>query len=115
MQRLHLDDLAGRLLELGRWHHLDLPAIAERDELIPLGPSREHFRRDGDLLHPAREPQGVLDEIKRGMGSLEFSAQYQQRRFHSAAISSNGHGLKPTTVRPLPFQVIELSSAGTRR
>ena len=79
MQRLHLDDLAGRLLELGRWHHLDLPAIAERDELIPLGPSREHFRRDGDLLHPEREPQWVLDEIKRGMGSLEFSAQYQQR------------------------------------
>src|SRR5829696_8525502 len=75
MQRLHLDDLAGRLLELGRWHHLDLPAIAERDELIPLGPSREHFRRDGDLLHPEREPQWVLDDIKRGMGSLEFSAQ----------------------------------------
>ena len=95
MQRLHLDDLAGRLLELGRWHHLDLPAIAERDELIPLGPSREHLRRDGDLLHPEREPQWVLDEIKRGMGSLEFSPI-------STAADSTLAGPRPVVQNPRP-------------
>jgi hypothetical protein len=29
MQRLHVDDLVGALLEQGGWHHLDLPAIAD--------------------------------------------------------------------------------------
>src|SRR5215217_7316050 len=45
MQRLHVDDLVGRLLEQGGWNHLDLPAIAEVDEAIPLGPAREYVRR----------------------------------------------------------------------
>ena len=31
------------------------------------------------MLHPAREPLAILDEIKREMGSLRFSAQYLQR------------------------------------
>ena len=80
MQRLHVDDLVGHLLEHGGFDHLDLPAIAEVDEAIPLGPGRHHGRRSvGDVLHPEREPLPVLDEIKRAMGSLEFSAQYQQR------------------------------------
>ena len=79
MQRLHVDDLVGQLLETGGWEHLDLPAIAERDEAIALGPGRVHLRRMGDLLHPEREPQQILDDIKRDMGSFEFSAQYQQR------------------------------------
>jgi len=79
MQRLHVDDLVGRLLEQGGWNHLDLPAIAEVDEAIPLGPAREYVRRAGHVLHPEREPRAVLEEIRRAMGSLEFSAQYQQR------------------------------------
>src|SRR5437762_4090562 len=36
MQRLHAEDLAGRLIKDGGWRHLDLPAIATRDERIPL-------------------------------------------------------------------------------
>ena len=79
MQRLHVDDLVGHLLEHGGFEHLDLPAIAEVDEAIPLGPGRQHVRSIGDVLHPEREPLPVLEEIKRAMGSLEFSAQYQQR------------------------------------
>jgi predicted phage terminase large subunit-like protein len=78
MQRLHLDDLVGHLLEHGGWTHLNLPAIAECEHRVPLGPSRFHLRRSGELLHPAREPGKVLDEFKRSMGSLEFAAQYQQ-------------------------------------
>ena len=34
MQRLHLDDLAGHLLEKGGFEHLCLPAIAEQPESI---------------------------------------------------------------------------------
>jgi predicted phage terminase large subunit-like protein len=78
MQRLHPDDLVGHLLEQEGWTHLNLPAIAELEERIPLGPDRFHVRKPGDLLHPEREPKAVLDQIKRTMGSAEFQAQYQQ-------------------------------------
>jgi hypothetical protein len=30
----------------------------------------------GDVLHPAREPLESLEQTRRGMGSLDFSAQY---------------------------------------
>jgi predicted phage terminase large subunit-like protein len=78
MQRLHVDDLVGHLLEQEGWTHLNLPAIAEQEDLVELGPGRYHRRRAGDLLHPEREPQSVLDELKSSMGSLDFAAQYQQ-------------------------------------
>jgi predicted phage terminase large subunit-like protein len=84
MQRLHPDDLVGRLLEEneGRewqdWLHLTLPAIAVEEESIPLGGDRYNERKPDELLHPERESQKVLDDIKRAMGSLDFAAQYQQ-------------------------------------
>src|SRR3984893_11508874 len=76
MQRLHVDDLVGVLLDEGGWEHLDLPAIADRDEAIPLGNGRVHRRRPGDVIDEVREPKPVLDEIKRTLGSLTFSSQY---------------------------------------
>ena len=79
MQRLHEDDLAGKLLREEGWRHLDLPAIAEEDQEIPIAPGVVHRRRKGEVLHPARESLAVLEEIKREIGSLAFSAQYLQR------------------------------------
>jgi predicted phage terminase large subunit-like protein len=78
-QRLHEDDLPGRLLREGGWHHLDLPAIAQEDQEIPIGPDAVHRHRKGEALHPEREPLALLEGIKREMGSLTFSAQYLQR------------------------------------
>jgi predicted phage terminase large subunit-like protein len=78
MQRLHEDDLAGKLLREGGWKHLNLPAIAEQDEDIPIGQNAVHHRKVGDVLHPEREPLWVLEKLKREMGSIAFSAQYQQ-------------------------------------
>jgi len=78
MQRLHPDDLAGHLLEQGGWAHLNLPAIAEQESSVRLSPNRSHRRSVGDLLHPERESQAALDELKASMGSMEFTAQYQQ-------------------------------------
>ena len=81
MQRLHEEDLAGHLLEQGGWHHLDLPAIAIADQQVRIGPEPAdvHERREGDVLHPAREPLSALERIRADLGSLAFSAQYQQR------------------------------------
>ena len=37
MQRVHLDDLSGYLMEAGGWTVLSLPAIAEQDETVAIG------------------------------------------------------------------------------
>ena len=78
MQRLHLDDLVGQLLEQGGWRHLNLPAIAEEETVARLSGGRNKRRQIGELLHPERESQAALDELRASMGSMEFSAQYQQ-------------------------------------
>jgi predicted phage terminase large subunit-like protein len=80
MQRLHEDDLVGRLLrdQPDEWSVLSLPAIAEQEEKIEIGNKRYHVRRVGDLLHAEREPLSVLESYRAQMGSDVFAAQYQQ-------------------------------------
>ena len=79
MQRLHEDDLAGHLIQQGGWNHLNLPAIALEDETIKLGSGRTLYRRIDDILHPERESRDALEAVKAEVGSLLFSAQYQQQ------------------------------------
>jgi predicted phage terminase large subunit-like protein len=78
MQRVHQDDLAGYLQEQGGFEVLNLPAIAQRNETYFLGDGRTYDRQKGELLHPEHEPAHVLAELKREMGPIAFSAQYQQ-------------------------------------
>ena len=81
MQRLHVDDLVGHILENEgeHWVHLDLPAIAEEPQAVAIGNGNVHKRKIGDVLHPEREPFEVLQQQQATMGSAAFSAQYQQR------------------------------------
>jgi hypothetical protein len=79
MQRLNEDDLAGKLSNEGSWHQLNLSAIAEEDQDIPIGSGVVHRRRKGEALHPERESLTLLEGMRREMGSLNFSAQYLQR------------------------------------
>jgi len=81
MQRLHVDDLVGRVLEneAGDWTHLDLPAIAQETQDIPIGTGQVFHRDIGDILHPQRESSITLDRLRRNLGSEVFSAQYLQR------------------------------------
>jgi len=78
MQRLHIDDFVAYLLDQGGWTHLNLPAIAESEQHVQLGPERYYVRKPGEVLHPEREPLLVLEQQKKDMGSMDFSAQYQQ-------------------------------------
>jgi predicted phage terminase large subunit-like protein len=78
MQRVHEEDLVGYLLEQGGFEILNLPAVAQRTETFDLGYGRTYTRRTGEILHPAHEPAEVLLELKRNMGPIAFSAQYQQ-------------------------------------
>jgi predicted phage terminase large subunit-like protein len=79
MQRLHMEDLAGRLLEKGGFDHLCLRAIAETDETILLDCDRVHHRKAGEVLDVSREPRAALERLRNSMTPLVFSAQYQQR------------------------------------
>lgn len=78
MQRVHEDDLVGHLLDQPGWSVLNLPAIAELTETIPLPGGREYVRKPGDVLHAAREPIKVLQDLREQMGNQMFSAQYLQ-------------------------------------
>jgi len=77
MQRLHEDDLAGHVLSAGRqegynrdpaghesgnttasessslhWVHLDLPAIAIKDQRIQISKNKFYNRKANEILHP---------------------------------------------------------------
>ena len=92
MQRLHENDLAGHLLDQGGWEHLDLPAIAVEDSVIPLGP------RQGDdatgRRHPAsgaREQGGSRphqggDRQPDVFGPVSAAAGSARRQSHSARL-----------------------------
>src|SRR5216684_4907237 len=78
-QRLHEQDLIGHILTLGGWEHLNLPEEYEpgRESETSLGPY-DIRTEEGELLWPEKFPHPVLDKLKRGLGPLHYSAQYQQ-------------------------------------
>lgn len=80
MQRLHEGDLCGYILAEGGWYHLNLPAIATEDQKVRYGWGKHNVweRHVGDLLHPDRESLASLQRMKSEIGSMAFSAQYQQ-------------------------------------
>ena len=78
MQRLHDDDLAGRLIRQGGWQHLRIPAIASDSERLLIGPNKFFLREPGEVIDPVREPKKALEQLRSDMGSAFFQAQYQQ-------------------------------------
>ena len=77
MTRWHEDDLAGRLLKHmqngtgEKWEVINLPAIAEENDLLG--------RKPGEPLWPERYDLKELNRIKDTTGSYWWSALYQQR------------------------------------
>lgn len=78
MQRLHEQDSTGHLLEKGGWLHRSFPAIAQDDEEWQLRNGKTITRAAGELLHKERETYAVLDDLRRDLGQMHFSAQYLQ-------------------------------------
>lgn len=100
MQRLHEEDLVGVLLARGGWEQLCLPAIATEDAMIPLTRGRVHMRREGDILHPARESLETLMQLKAILGSSVFSAQYQQQPVPAAGNMAKAEWILQYTMLP---------------
>jgi len=81
MQRLHEDDLVGHVLRQDDWQLLKFPAIAEEDEsyLIQTPYGLKTFgRRQGEALHPEREPLELLARMRETQNEYNFAGQYQQ-------------------------------------
>jgi predicted phage terminase large subunit-like protein len=78
MQRLHQDDLTGYLLEKGGWQHLCLPMVAAAREVHDFGAVCK-TREIGEFLHDGRENAETIERTKRELGSMAFSAQFQQQ------------------------------------
>jgi predicted phage terminase large subunit-like protein len=85
MQRLHLDDLVGHVLQQEGWEVLNFPAIAEADETHTIKTRygaqtlvRTVTRRAGEALHPQRESLDTLHMIRETLGEYNFAGQYQQ-------------------------------------
>ncbi|HVL74109.1 MAG TPA: hypothetical protein VM434_19730 [Beijerinckiaceae bacterium] len=96
MQRLHQDDLVGHVLDKEPWEVLSIPAIAPEDLTYGIGPlpHEVYRRRAGEVLHPEREPPEALEAIRRNLGTLNFSAQYQQD-----PQPAEGHAIKRDWIR----------------
>jgi predicted phage terminase large subunit-like protein len=79
MQRLHQDDLAGRLLANGGWTHFNLPALAPYNQSIALGNGGvKHWLCD-EPLEGERCGHEELERKKREIGSVKFNTQYLQQ------------------------------------
>jgi predicted phage terminase large subunit-like protein len=114
MQRLHQYDLAGAQLESGNWEHLNLPAIAIEDQTIPIGKGRVVHRREGEVLHPSREPYEVLMQIKREAGARIWNAQYQQKPDPAEGNYVFRAWLKTYNVLPQGGQIVQSYDTATK-
>lgn len=81
MQRLHEDDVTGYLTASPDhgWTVLKVPAIADFETSHPvIGRSAPYVRAAGSVIDTDREDLDTLAQLQRDLGSLVFSAQYQQ-------------------------------------
>jgi hypothetical protein len=102
MQRVHMDDLTGFVTsQSDEWEVLNLAAIAEVDEVIPISDTDVHRRRIGEALSPVREPLSVLENMKLQLGSDAFSAQYQQMPVPPGGAIIKRHWIKRYAELPL--------------
>ena len=79
MQRLHMDDLTGHVMEEGGWTHVSVPAEAETDETVTFPSGRIVVRHAGDLLWPEREGSVEIQRVRSRLGAYGWAGQYQQR------------------------------------
>jgi len=107
MQRLHEDDLVGRVLRQGDWRLLKFPAIAEEDEnytVRTLYGERKFARRAGDALHPERESLEVLARMREIQGEYNFAGQYMQSPAPLGGGLIKTHWFKTYTPAELPVE-----------
>ena len=79
MQRLHQDDLIGRLRDDGGWEYLAMPGEFSERTVYDLGDGERWTLSPGDLLYPERFDRAALDQLEFDLGEAQFNAQILQR------------------------------------
>jgi hypothetical protein len=68
MQRLHQDDLIGRLQDEGGWAVLEMPGEAVQEQVFDLGGGERWIYKPGDLLFPEVFNQAALNQLRFDLG-----------------------------------------------
>ena len=84
-QRLHQDDVIGRIADKGGWEIVNLPLVATQDESFERGPNFIYERKAGEYLHPARIDNRLAQQLASELGHSAFQAQYQQNPLPAGA------------------------------
>lgn len=79
MQRLHQDDLIGRLRDDGGWDYLAMPGEFSERTTFDLGDGERWILNPGDLLYPERFDRAALDQLRFDLGEVAFNAQILQQ------------------------------------
>ena len=109
LTRWHQDDLIGWLLEQEagdapqRWHVLNLPALAEPQEIRlrfpPTCSVEPEWREPGAPLCPERFPLAELEQIRIRAGRYWWEALYQQRPSPAEGLLFRSEWLRPANLR----------------
>ena len=79
MQRLHMDDLIGRLRDEGGWTLLEMPGEAVTTQTFDVGQNEEWDFEPGDLLYPEMFTKKDLAQLRFDLGEAAYSAQILQQ------------------------------------
>lgn len=105
MQRLHESDVSGRIMELGGWEHVCLPAewdgMPRKTIIFPEG--YDPRSKKGSLLWPERFGEKELTALKQQLGEYGTAGQLQQDPVPSGGgiLKTEHFQLWPTS-RPIP-------------
>jgi len=103
LTRWHVNDLAGRLLDLAandpradQWVVIDFPALCDRI-------AADDPRQTGEALWPARYPLDELERMRAGMGEYDWLALMQQRPPASMGVGVAYYAFGDENVKPVEF------------
>ncbi|WP_162798048.1 phage terminase large subunit [Sulfitobacter sp. JL08] len=96
-QRLHEDDLPGRLIRTGFWEVLELPAIEVREREIDLPDGTSWTRTKGEILLPEHMDLKELNELRLEIGHAKFETQFQQ-----SPVPAGGNIVRPEWFGTIP-------------
>ena len=78
-QRLHQDDLIGRLRDEGGWDYLEMPGECVERQVFDLGDGETWVFNPGDLLFEERFNRAALEQLFWDLGEGPYNAQILQR------------------------------------
>lgn len=113
MQRLHENDISGRILELGGWEHICLPARFDgvKRKTIIFNDGYDPRVVEGSLLWPEHFGEKELNQLEQQLGDYATSGQLQQDPVpRTGGILKTSHFQLWPAARPLPLFEFVLQS-----